>query len=112
MQKVHADRVQCQQTDFQQAFKQSSCEYLVKHVQLASGKEGLQPMEWGAYLLVASKESEVQLLDITTYTSTRPLARSHKFEVSSKNDCKVWYCCTTHGLQLHDECPDRHDAAE
>ncbi len=58
------------QTCFQQAFQQSSLnDYLVQHIQLASGEEGLQPMEWGAYLLVASKESEVQLLDITTCTT-------------------------------------------
>ena len=97
---------------FQQAFKQSSCEYLVKHIQLASGEEGLQPMKWGAYLLVASKESEVQLLYITTCTSTCPLVQSHKFEVSGKKYCRAWYCCTTNGSQLHNECSNKHDAAE
>ncbi len=83
MQTVYADQVNCQQTCFQKAFKQSNfSDYLVKHIQLASGEEGLQPVEWGAYLLVASKESEVQFLDITTCTSTCPLVQSHKVEVS------------------------------
>ncbi len=71
-------------TCFQQVFKQSSRDYLVKHIQLARSKEGLQPMEWGAYLLVASKESEVQFLDITTCTSTQSLVQSHECEVSGK----------------------------
>ncbi len=57
-------------------------DYLVKHIQLASGEEGLQPVEWGAYLLVASKESEVQLLNITTCICTRPLVQTHKHVAS------------------------------
>lgn len=41
---------------------------LVQHIQLASSEEGLQPVKGGANLLVTSKESEVQLLHITTCT--------------------------------------------
>jgi uncharacterized caspase-like protein len=71
-------------TCFQQAFKQSSCHYLVKYIQLASGEEGLQPMEWGAYLLVASEESKVQLLDITTCTSKGALVQTQNHVISVK----------------------------
>lgn len=39
-------------------------------------------MEWGAYLLVASKESKVQLLDITTCRSKGALVQAHKHAVN------------------------------